>query len=191
METVRLYTATLLSQTVIGKDPYTRRHCYRVRVLARRIALSIDLAADITAALETGALLHDIGKISIPEPLLTKSGRLDELETESFKRHAVVGENFLETFDLFRPCLKIIRHHHERFDGTGYPDGLSGTNIDISARIVALSDAFDAMTSSRPYREALPLETALSELKKGRASQFDPHLVDLFIGNGLYYPLTC
>ena len=98
----------------------------------------------------------------------------------------VLGERIVKTAELFEPCLKIIRHHHERFDGRGYPDGLSGANIDISARIVALSDAFDAMTTSRPYRQALPLEIAVSELKKGRASQFDPILVDLFIEKGLY-----
>jgi putative two-component system response regulator len=183
-------TVKLFADTMEVRDSYTRGHCRRVRALARKIALCVDLADESTAELETGALLHDIGKIGIPGPLLTKTGRLDEPEIESFKRHTVMGERILKAVELFRPCLKIIRHHHEWFDGTGYPDGLSGENIDLSARIVALSDAFDAMTSSRPYREALPLETALAELIRGRASQFDPLLVDLFIDNGLYRPLT-
>jgi putative two-component system response regulator len=185
VETVKLFT-----ETMEVRDSYTRGHCRRVRVLTMRIALCIGLAEDSIAALETGALLHDIGKIGIPEPLLNKSGRLDEREMESFRRHTVIGEDILKAVEVFKPCLKIIRHHHEWFDGTGYPDGISGANIDLSARIVALSDAFDAMTTSRPYREALPLETALTELKKGKESQFDPLLVDLFIDNELYRPIT-
>jgi putative two-component system response regulator len=188
--TEALFSDTMFSDTMEVKDSYTLAHCRRVRALARKIALCIDLPDESTAELETGALLHDIGKIGIPEPLLVKTGRLDPMEMERFKRHTLMGERILMAFEPFRPCLKIIRHHHEWFDGKGYPDGLSGQNIDLSARIVALSDAFDAMTSSRPYREALPLEIALSELKRGKASQFDPLLVDLFIDNGLYCPLT-
>jgi putative nucleotidyltransferase with HDIG domain len=190
VKTVKPYTETLFFEAAAIRDFYTRGHCRRVRTLARRIALCIDLADDFTDALEIGALLHDIGKIGIPESLLIKTGRLNESETKSIERHTVIGENILKAFELFRPCLNIIRHHHERFDGRGYPDGLSGANIVLSARIVALSDAFDAMTSSRPYREALPLEAALSELIKGRASQFDPLLVDVFIDNRLYLPFT-
>ncbi len=190
VKTVKSFTETLFSQAMAVRDSYTRGHCRRVRTLAGRIALSLDLAEDFTDALEIGALLHDIGKICVPEPLLIKTGRLDEGEAKSIKRHVVIGENILKAAEPFRPCLKIIRNHHEWFDGTGYPDGLSGTSIALSARIVALSDAFDAMTSSRPYREALPLEAALSELIKGRARQFDPLLVDVFIDEGLYLPRT-
>jgi HD-GYP domain-containing protein (c-di-GMP phosphodiesterase class II) len=184
------FAQTLLIDAIEMKDSYTRGHCRRVRDLARRIALSLGLAGEPAAALEIGALLHDVGKIVIPEPLLRKRGRLDDLEVKRLRRHTVMGEGILTAVELFAPALKIVRHHHERFDGAGYPDGLRGERIDLSARIVALSDAFDAMTTERPYRDALPLETALAELARGRASQFDPLLVDLFIGKELYRPLT-
>ena len=179
-------TVKILAETIEAKDPYTRGHCSRVRVLASRIARCAGLSRDTIEILECGALLHDIGKIGIPENLLNKIGMLEEGEISNFQLHTVIGENILKTANFFRPCLRIIRSHHEWFNGAGYPDGIRGNGIDITARIVSISDAFDAMTSTRPYRTAMPVEVALAELRKGREVQFDPSLVDVFIEHGLY-----
>lgn len=155
-------------------------------MFASRIARCAGLSRDTIEILEYGALLHDIGKIGIPENLLKKIGTLEDGEISNFQLHTVIGENILKTVDFFRPCLRIIRSHHEWFNGAGYPDGIRGNGIDLTARIVSISDAFDAMTSTRPYRTAMSVEVALAELRKGREVQFDPTLVDVFIEHGLY-----
>ena len=179
-------TVRLLAETIEAKDPYTRGHCNRVRLLSSSLALYSGMDKDKIEILEYGALLHDIGKIGIKENLLNKSNELSNKEMEDFQLHTVIGEDILKRVEFFRPCLKIIRNHHEWYNGSGYPDNTRGEQIDQSARIVSISDAFDAMTSNRPYRKALPLDYALSELYKGRGTQFDPWLVEIFIGKTLY-----
>ncbi len=189
LKQTNLETVKLLAETIEAKDPYTRGHCNRVRKLSVEIANLIGFSREKTEALEYGALLHDVGKIGITEKLLHKNGPLNESEKKDFQRHTIIGETILSTVEFFRPCLKIVRHHHEWYNGNGYPDGLKGEEIDIEARIVAISDSYDAMTSTRPYRKALSTEIAIEELKKMKGKQFDPELVDLFIDNKLYMVL--
>jgi putative two-component system response regulator len=189
LKNTNLETVKILAETIEAKDPYTRGHCNRVRLLSSAIARNTGMDKDHIETLEYGALLHDIGKIGIKERLLNKRELLTHDEERSFQLHTVIGENILKTVVFFKPCLTIIRSHHEWYDGSGYPDQLRGDLIDPKARIVALSDAFDAMTSTRPYRKALPLDYAISELINGKGKQFDPSLVDIFIEKELYTDL--
>jgi putative two-component system response regulator len=136
--------------------------------------------------LEGGSLLHDIGKIGISEEILNKISPLTKEEYEIIRMHPVFGERIINHIELFQPYRPIIRSHHERIDGTGYPDGLKGDAIPIEVRIVSLADAYDAMTTSRAYRSALPTEIAIEELKLCSGTQFDPDLVNLFIDKEIF-----
>jgi putative two-component system response regulator len=184
-----LETVKVLAETIEAKDPYTRGHCNRVRILSSKMAGIIGIDRENIEVLEYGSLLHDIGKIGISENLLHKAGNLTENERKTLQQHTIIGENILNTIDFFKPCLFIVRSHHERYDGKGYPDGADHDKIGISARIVAIADAFDAMTSTRPYRKALSTEVALNELMTGRGTQFDPMLIDTFIQHEVYKTL--
>ncbi len=186
LKEANLETVKVLAETIEAKDPYTRGHCNRVRILSSEMASVIGLSKDRIESIEYGALLHDIGKIGIPENLLHKNGPLTPEEAEKFHQHTIIGDNIIKDVDFFKSCRKIIRGHHEWYNGKGYPDGLSGNQIDISARIVAIADSFDAMTSTRPYRTARSLDFALEELVKGKGSQFDPDLIDIFIDREIY-----
>ncbi len=179
-------TIEALSETIEQKDVYTKGHCSRVRSLSLKIAEYLPLSSDDLLILEAGALLHDIGKIGISEQILNKKSTLTDEEFETIRMHPEAGAKIVQYIDLFKPYLPIIRNHHERYDGTGYPDGLKGEEIPLLVRIVTLTDAFDAMTSNRPYRDALPKLFAVEELKLNRGSQFDPHLVDIFIDHEIY-----
>ncbi len=179
-------TVTVLAETIEAKDPYTRGHCTRVRDLSLALAREIGISPKDQERLEYGALLHDIGKIGVPENLLHKNGPLTEEERIYFQQHPVIGETILKTVEFFIPIVPIVRQHHEWIDGMGYPDGLKGTEIDPLARIVSIADAFDAMTSDRPYRNALPIETALKELEKNRVAQFDTEYIECFFENHLH-----
>jgi putative two-component system response regulator len=183
LQQANLETVKVLAETIEAKDPYTRGHCNRVRLLSARIAVALGIGKPDTEALEYGALLHDIGKIGIAERLLNKDGKLDAQEYKAIQAHAVIGAAILSSVEFFRPCLPIVRHHHERFDGGGYPEGLAGHGIDLKARIVSVADAFDAMTSTRPYRPAMSADRALEELGRGSGSQFDPEIVAAFLGS--------
>ncbi len=182
-----LDTVKILAETIEAKDPYTRGHCNRVRILSLSLAHHCGMGKEEIEILEYGALLHDIGKIGIKENLLKKTDLLTDEEMQNFQLHTVIGENILKNVPFFIPCLRIIRNHHEWYNGNGYPDNFRGEEIDLSARIVSISDAFDAMTSTRPYHKALPIEYALSELIRGKRVQFDPDLVDIFIKKNLYF----
>ena len=184
-----LETVKVLAETIEAKDPYTRGHCNRVRILSSNMAGIIGVDRENIEVLEYGSLLHDIGKIGISETLLHKVGNLTENERKTLQQHTIIGENILNTIDFFKPCLFIVRSHHERYDGKGYPDGTDHDNIGVSARIVAIADAFDAMTSTRPYRKALSTEVALNELMSGSGTQFDPMLIDTFIQHEVYKAL--
>ena len=181
-----LETVKILAETIEAKDPYTRGHCNRVRVLSSKTARIIGIDREDIEVLEYGSLLHDIGKIGIAETLLHKDGKLTDAERKGFQLHTIIGENILKTVDFFRSCLFIVRSHHEWYDGRGYPDGLKSDDIGLSARIVSIADAFDAMTSTRPYRKALSTEVALNELITGSGTQFDPMLVDTFIKHEVF-----
>lgn len=163
------------------KDPYTRGHSERVAAYAMKMARATGKfkPAELND-FYYACLLHDIGKVSIPDSILTKSGKLTAEEYDIIKTHPVVGAEAIRDVEGINDNHDVIYHHHERWDGKGYPDGLAGEDIPLLARITAVADAFDAMTSSRSYRSALPFEEAYRRILDGQGSQFDPQLVDIF-----------
>jgi putative nucleotidyltransferase with HDIG domain len=171
----RLYRETLasLSNALEAKDAVTGQHTEEVVRLAVAVAAELDLALERVREVELGALLHDIGKVRVPEAILNKPGPLNDAEWAVMKTHPEVGEHVLRPIQSLQAILPIVRHHHERWDGTGYPDRLAERAIPLGARIVAVCDAYRAMTENRPYRPALSDAEARSELKKGAGSQFD------------------
>ncbi len=179
-------TVQMLAETIEAKDPYTRGHCHRVRVLSMELGKRQGLSDSDLEIIEYSALLHDVGKIGIPETLLNKIEPLTEKEYGIFRDHPVIGTRILSRVAFFEPCIPVVRNHHERWDGRGYPDHLKTTEIPLLVRIVTIADAFDAMTSSRPYRTALPLEVALQEMADGAGAQFDPELVEIFLSSRVY-----
>ncbi len=171
-----------LTRAVRAKDPYTGRHCDRVSVLAVLIADRLGMDRALRDDIALGGLLHDVGKIGVPEPLLRKEGRLTLDECRRVQQHPVIGESILRPLLAELPVVAaIVRSHHERVDGRGYPDGLRADDIPLPARIVAVADAFDAMTSSRSYRRALPLTVALQELIANINTQFDEQCVSALL----------
>jgi putative two-component system response regulator len=188
-ETVRLRLAapmlerftTILANTIEAKDSQTQRHCERLVRLSDALAVELGVDRSLRATVRLGACLHDVGKVAVPDLLLRKTGRLSADEWDVLRRHPDVGASLLADIDAWVEVRAIIRHHHERFDGSGYPSALAGYAIPLGARIVAVVDAFDVMRSGRPYRAARPLEQAVEELRRHRASQFDPDCVDAFL----------
>jgi putative nucleotidyltransferase with HDIG domain len=174
-------TLKALVASVEAKDQYTERHSQRVTQMAKRVASRLGCSAAQLESLEFAGLLHDIGKIGVSELVLQKKGPLTEEEWRHIRKHPAVGEAIVQSLQVFPLECAIIRHHHERWDGTGYPDGLSGTNIPFLARILAVADAFDAMISNRPYRSAKSFEEGLAELERCGETQFDPEVVDAFV----------
>lgn len=165
-----------------AKDAYTGGHSARVAEYAGKIAARLGMPAEKVEALKEAALLHDIGKLGIPETILNKKGPLTSQEMgDIVHNHPVVGGRIMKPVCLSEDMLSVITGHHERYDGKGYPEGLAGEQISIYARITAVADTYDAMTSSRAYRPDIGIEKAISELEKGRGTQFDPHLVDVFV----------
>lgn len=170
-----------LALAVEAKDPYTRGHSERVSEYSFRLAERVGLSEEERDVLRGAAILHDIGKIGVPEEILRKPGLLTAAEFHQVRRHPAIGERICSALKFARDMLPIIRHHHENYDGHGYPDGLTGQKIPLTARIVAIADGYDAMTSDRPYRSALPLEEALRRLEEGAGTQWDPELVPVFV----------
>jgi putative two-component system response regulator len=170
-----------LANAVEAKDPLTERHCQRLANLAARVGAEAGLDLPTLEAVAYGALLHDVGKIGVPESILSKPGPLDEWEWDLMRRHPEIGERICRPLDTSQRFAPIVRHHHERWDGRGYPDRLRGEAIPLGARIVGLVDAFDAMTHDRPYRHALPVADAVSELWLEAGQQFDRALIPLLI----------
>ena len=169
-----------LNATVEAKDPYTAGHSLRVQRIALAMGDELGFTPIEMDALRFGALFHDIGKIAVPDGILTKPGRLTSEEYEEIKRHSAEGARIIEKFSRLREAVPIVRHHHERWDGKGYPDGLSTDAIPVAAAIAGLADAWDAMTTDRPYQEALTLDAAMNEVRNGRGTQFIPVVVDAF-----------
>ncbi len=164
------------------RDPYTRGHTERVTKYAISIGRSLNLSLSELEVLRYAGEVHDIGKISIPDFILGKPGKLTPAERAMIELHPVRGAELLEPLEFLKPALPAVRHHHERYDGTGYPDGLEKEKIPLLARILACADAFDAMTSDRPYRRRkLTTEEALAEIKNNVGSQFDPRVAHSFI----------
>ncbi len=174
-------TITILAQAVELRDNYTGGHTARVTNYSLLLAKELDLPADQVNLIRIGTPLHDIGKIGIDDAILRKPGRLTSEEFEIMKSHTVKGAAILETIPDLVPVIPIVRSHHERWDGRGYPDELAGENIPFLARIVAVADAFDAMTSDRPYRKGMHPEVAFNELSKQKGLQFDPTCADAFL----------
>ena len=178
-----LLFATLgaLSSAIDAKDPYTHGHSWRVAEYSVKTARHMGHDSKFLTMLKIAGQLHDFGKIGIREHILGKRGGLNEEERKAMEEHPVIGAHILGRFKPFFKIVPGIRHHHERYDGTGYPDGVSGDRIPMVGRIIAVADAFDAMTTSRPYRRELSREEALEELRKTAGSQFDPFVVKAFI----------
>jgi HD-GYP domain-containing protein (c-di-GMP phosphodiesterase class II) len=162
-------------------DGYTAGHSSEVVGWACALGERLSLSLPDLLELELGALLHDLGKVRVPDEILRKPGPLDPAERRLVNRHPVWGAELLERVPGLEPVATIVRFHHERWDGTGYPDGLEHDRIPVASRIVAVCDAYQAMTSTRPYRAALPPAAAASELRAGAGTQFDPALVDCFV----------
>ena len=169
-----------LNATVEAKDPYTAGHSLRVQRIAVAIGEELKLPKARLDALRLGALFHDIGKLGVPDAVLTKPARLTEEEFEVIKGHSDEGARIVGKFGPLRATVPIIRHHHERWDGRGYPDRLNEEDIPLEAAVVGLADAWDAMTTDRPYHRGLTLEEACAEVREGRGTQFAPEVVDAF-----------
>lgn len=175
-----LETISALAIAVESRDKYTKGHSSRVSKIAKTIAKRMGSSKQELADIENAALLHDIGKIGIMDRILNK-GKLTEHEFDIIKRHPEIGENIIKPVGSLTQLCAIVRHHHERFDGKGYPDSLSKDEIPKAARILAVADAFDAMTSNRPYRKALSFGKAISELNRNAGQQFDREVVRCFM----------
>ena len=169
-----------LNATVEAKDPYTAGHSLRVKRIAVALGQELGLAKPRIDALRFGALFHDIGKLAIPDAVLTKPARLTPEEYELVKAHSSDGAHIVGKFSRLRESVPIIEHHHERWDGAGYPAGLANDEIPLEAAIVGLADAWDAMTTNRPYHRALTLDEACAEIRNGKGTQFSPSVVDAF-----------
>ena len=160
-----------LALTIEAKDPYTEGHCDRLSKYSVALGEKLGLPEDLRVALRRGGLIHDIGKLAVPESILLKPGPLTPEERKIMEQHTVTGERICAPLRSFRHVLPIIRHHHEKWDGSGYPDGLKSEQIPLTARILQITDIYDALTTDRPYRKALPLEKALAimreEVKRG------------------------
>jgi putative nucleotidyltransferase with HDIG domain len=179
-----MFTQTIgaLAEAVDKRDPYTSKHSHRVKQIAVDIGREMRVSASELEALEWGGLLHDVGKIGVPDNVLLKTDRLTRDERMTMNAHPVLGAQIISPVTKLAPELPIIRHHHEWFNGSGYPDRLIGDEIPKLARILHVADAFEAMTAQRPYRMTpLTPEQALSELRKFAGVQFDPTVVDAFV----------
>ena len=174
-------TLKSLISSIEARDHYTEQHCQRVTELSIRIAASMHCSEKDIESLKIAGILHDVGKIAVPDSILLKPDGLTQEEYLIIKNHPAIGENILKPIVLLDKERIIIQCHHERWDGKGYPLGISGNDIPFLARILAVADSFDAMTNNRPYRMALPIEKAVEELIKNKNTQFDPDIVEAFI----------
>ncbi|HYT13685.1 MAG TPA: HD domain-containing phosphohydrolase [Candidatus Nitrosopolaris sp.] len=170
-----------LAAAVEAKDSVTERHTRRVAESARHLGMRLGLPEQALDALYRGGIIHDIGKIGVSEAILLKGGPLDNVEQRSMQAHPDIGANIIAPLQTGSSLQPIIRHHHERFDGKGYPDGLCGGEIPLLARIISICDAFDAMINDRPYRAAVSIDEAAATLQAGAGTQWDPSLVELFL----------
>ncbi len=180
LEATLLETIATLNAAVEARDPYTAGHSQRVRRVSLAIGRELRLSAKQMGALGRAALFHDIGKIGMPDSILTKPERLDRAEQQVMREHAARGAEIVARISSLKDSVPGIRHHHERWDGLGYPDGLSGKDIPVEAAIIAIADAWDAMTTDRPYAVSLGMDEAMLQIHAGRGKQFNPAVVDAF-----------
>jgi HD-GYP domain-containing protein (c-di-GMP phosphodiesterase class II) len=169
-----------LAEAIEAKDPYTKGHCGRVAAYSLVLAKEAGYPADGLETLEFGAFLHDIGKIGIKDAVLLKPGPLDEHEWVHMREHPVKGYDIAMKIEILHPIMPAVRNHHERWDGSGYPDKMKADDIPLAARIVAIADAYDAMATDRPYKKALPLEECEAVLRKTAGKMYDPELIGVF-----------
>jgi putative nucleotidyltransferase with HDIG domain len=181
LQATLLQTIETLNAAVEARDPYTAGHSQRVRRVSLAIGRELRLSPKQLGALATAALFHDIGKIGMPDAILTKPGRLDPAEAAIMREHVTRGAEIVSRISPLKDSVPAIRHHHERWDGLGYPDRLGGTAIPIEAAIIAIADAWDAMTTDRPYSAALDMSEAILQIHAGRGKQFNPAVVDAFV----------
>ena len=173
--------AKILLQTVGAKDHYTEEHSRRVTMFADIFSKYLKLSSRQISDLQIAAAFHDIGKIGIPDSILLKESKLSDDEYSQIKNHPTIGAHILGNATVFQDIIPIVKYHHERFDGRGYPSQLAGTQIPLIARITAVADAFDAMTSKRTYRDAVPIEKVKEEIARCSGTQFDPEIAKLFL----------
>jgi len=175
-----------LSQALDARDKYTAGHSRRVMEYSVGIARHLKLSENDIYDLKMSALLHDIGKIGVPDAILHKETKMSEKEFSVIKKHPEIGSNILKAIGTFKNLVPVVYHHHERYDGRGYPNGIYGEQIPLNARIIAIADSFDAMTSTRTYRKALKIENALLEIELNGGKQFDPSISNIFIDRFMY-----
>ena len=178
-----LQTVIMLANVIEARDPYTAGHIERVRRLALNLAFALDWSNEQIVILEFGAILHDIGKIIIPSQILKKTGPLDENEWLLIRRHPEEGAKMLEGVDHLKSAIPYVLYHHEWWNGSGYPKGLSGDKIPREGRLLAIVDAFDAMTTNRPYHVSMTAKEAIAEISQNRGVYFDPEMVDVFLNS--------
>lgn len=176
-----LDTVNAVVNTLEARDPYTRGHTERVTLIAKSIARQMGLAEEELFIIEIGALLHDVGKIGVTDAILRKPGPLSSEELLQIQEHPAKGKNILNNIAYLEKAIPCVLHHHERFDGNGYPEKLAGTDIPLPGRIISVADAFDAMTSDRPYRRGMQVRQAAAELRRYAGRQFDPRVVSAFL----------
>jgi putative nucleotidyltransferase with HDIG domain len=170
-----------LAEAIEAKDPYTKGHCGRVAAYSLVLAKEMGYPADGLETLEFGAFLHDIGKIGIKDAVLLKPGPLDDAEWVHMREHPVKGYDIASKIEMLHPIMPAVRNHHERWDGSGYPDKMIAGDIPLVARIVAIADAYDAMSTDRPYKKGLPLEECEAVLRKTAGKMYDPELIEVFV----------
>lgn len=181
LERAYLESVQTLRYTVEAKDPYTRGHSDRVSAYSVLIGKYLNLSDEDLKTLEVGGLFHDIGKIGIPDSILLKESKLTDDEYSEIKNHPSIGAHILCNAAIFQDIIPVVKHHHERYDGHGYPGQLKGEDIPYMARIAAVADTFDAMTSKRTYRDPLPLEVVTAEIERCSGTQFDPEIAKVFL----------
>ena len=181
LEKAYLESIQTLRYTVEAKDTYTRGHSDRVAQYSVLIGKKLNLSDDDLRLLQLGGLFHDIGKIGVPDEILKKNAKLTDDEYSEIKNHPSIGSHILSSATIFKDIIPIVKHHHEKYDGTGYPGRLAGNDIPYLARIAAVADSFDAMTSRRVYRDSLPIDVVINEFKRCRGTQFDPDIDDVFL----------
>ena len=183
LRTAYIQTIRALAEAIDAKDSYTRGHSERVAVYASRLGDRMGLRKELIERIYFAGLLHDVGKIGIPDAIISKPARLTPEEYEEIKKHPEIGAKILEPVEFLRSIVPCVRHHHEWFDGgkKGYPDRLAGDQIPLPARVIVVADTVEAMTSDRPYRKALSIDVVVSELHKYSGTQFDPVVVDAFL----------
>ena len=181
LEKAYLDSIQTLRYTVEAKDPYTRGHSDRVSEFSVLIGEKLNMSEEDLKTLRVGGLFHDIGKIGIPDSILLKESKLTDDEYSQIKNHPSIGAHILCNAEVFKDIIPIVKHHHERYDGNGYPGKLKGEEIPFMARIAAVADTFDAMTSKRTYRNALDIEVVKSEIERCSGTQFDPQIAKVFL----------